>query len=239
MQISMKTLRHGLLGLTALFSVVATQAQTVDEVVNKHIDAIGGKDNWKKVTSTKMEGSLSVQGTDVTVTITKLHNKGMRQDIAVMGMTGYIIITPAEGTTFMPFQGQTEAVKMSADDLKQAQDQIDAQGALIDYKEKGHTVELAGKETIDGVECYKLNVVLKGGKKETLYIDAKTYYEVRMVASAKVNGQDVEQTIGFSNFQKLPEGIVVPMTITQQFGEVTVTKMEINKAVDESIFKAQ
>ena len=238
MQIRMKTLRHGLLGLTALLSVVATQAQTVDEVVNKHIDAIGGKDNWKKVTSTKMEGSLSVQGTDVSVTITKLHNKGMRQDIAVMGMTGYIIVTPTAGTTFMPFQGQTEPVKMSEEDLKQAQDQVDAQGALIDYKEKGHTVELAGKETVDGVECYKLNVVLKGGKKETLFIDAKTYYQVRLVASAKVNGQDVEQTISFSNFQKLPEGVVFPMTITQQFGEVTVTKMEINKVVDESIFKA-
>jgi hypothetical protein len=235
----MRTVRHGLLALATAFSIATSQAQTADDVVNKHVDAIGGKDAWKKVTSTKMEGSLNVQGTDVSVTITKLHNKGMRQDIAVMGMTGYIIITPTEGTTYMPFQGQTEQVKMSADDLKQAQDQLDAQGPLIDYKEKGHSVELAGKETLDGVECFKLTVTLKNGKKETRYIDTKNYYQVRSISTAKVNGQEVEQTVSFSNFQKLPEGIVVPMTITQQFGDVTVNKMEVNKAVDESIFKAQ
>jgi hypothetical protein len=47
----------------------------------------------------------------------------------------------------------------------------------------------------------------------------------------------MDQTISFSNFKKLPEGITVPMTITQQFGDITVTKMEVNKPVDESIFK--
>jgi hypothetical protein len=69
----MRTVRHGLLALAAAFSIATTQAQTADEVVNKHIDAIGGKDAWKKVTSTKMEGSLNVQGTDVAITITKVH----------------------------------------------------------------------------------------------------------------------------------------------------------------------
>jgi hypothetical protein len=109
----------------------------------------------------------------------------------------------------------------------------------LDYKEKGHTVELAGKETIDGVECYKLNVTLKGGRKQTLFIDTQKYNVVRIISTAKVNGQEVEQTVSFSNFQKLPEGIVVPMTITQQFGDVTVNKMEVNKVTDEGIFKAQ
>jgi len=43
------------------------------------------------------------------------------------------------------------------------------------------------------------------------------------------NGQEVEQTTSFSNFQKQPEGIFVPMTITQQYGDVTISKVEINK----------
>jgi hypothetical protein len=58
------------------------------------------------------------------------------------------------------------------------------------------------------------------------------------VSTQHANGQEVEQTVSFSNFQKLPEGIVVAMTITQQFGDITITKVEVNKPVDESIFKA-
>jgi hypothetical protein len=233
----MSAIKLLLAGCIAIASFTATKAQTADEIVKKYIDAIGGADNWKKVTSIRTEGSFNVQGNDVSVTITKLNGKGMRQDIAVGGMAGYIIVTPTAGTTFLPFQGQTDPQPMPADALKDAQDALDAQGVLLDYKTKGHTVELAGKETIDGAECYKLKVTLASGKVLTDYINTKTNYLVRYSAKNHSNGQEVEQTVSFSNFQKQPEGIFVPMTITQQYGDVTISKVEINKPVDESIFK--
>jgi hypothetical protein len=233
----MRTFKLLLAGWMALSAVTATTAQTADEIVKKHVDAIGGADNWKKINSTRVEGSFNVQGNDVSITITRLQGKGMRQDISVAGMSGYVIITPTAGTTYLPFQGQSEAQPMPADALKEGQYQLDVQGVLVDYKTKGHTVELLGKETIDGAECNKLKVTLAGGKVFTYYIDTKNNYLVRSVTTQHVNGQEMEQTVSFGNFQKLPEGITVPMTITQQFGEVILSKMEINKAVDESIFK--
>jgi hypothetical protein len=233
----MRTIKLLLAGWMAVSSMTAAKAQTADEIVKKHIDAIGGADNWKKITSTKLEGSFNVQGNDVSITITKLQSKGMRQDITVAGMSGYVIVTPTAGTTYMPFQGQTEPQPMPADAVKDGQYNLDVQGVLVDYKAKGHTVELLGKETIDGKECYKLKLTLAGGKTFTDYIDTKDYYLVRAISKQHANGQEVEQTISFSNFKKLPEGITVPMTITQQFGDVIITKMEVNKPVDESIFK--
>jgi hypothetical protein len=233
----MRTFKLLLAGLMAMSVVTAATAQTADEIVQKHVDAIGGADNWKKITSSRMEGSFNVQGNDVSVTITKLQGKGLRQDISVAGMTGYVIITPTAGTTYLPFQGQSDAQPMPADVLKESQYQLDLQGVLVDYKAKGHTVELLGKETIDGAECNKLKVTLADGKVFTYYIDTKNNYLVRSITKQHVNGQEMDQTISFSNFKKLPEGITVPMTITQQFGDITVTKMEVNKPVDESIFK--
>lgn len=233
----MRTIQLLLAGGMALFAATAAHAQTADEIVQKHIDAIGGADNWKKVNSTRAEASLNVQGNDVSITIVKLNNKGMRQDISVGGMSGYVILTPTAGTTFMPFQGMTEPQTMPADAVKDGQSQLDVQGVLVDYKAKGHTVELQGKETVGGAECYKLKVTLAGGKVYTYDIDTKSYYLVRAITKANVNGQEMEQTVSFSNFQKLPEGITVPMTITQQFGDVNIVKMEINKPVDEGIFK--
>ena len=71
-----------------LATTFIAKAQTADEIIAKHIEAIGGAENWKKVNSIKMEGTMQVQGAEVAVTQTVLHGKGSRQDISVMGMNG-------------------------------------------------------------------------------------------------------------------------------------------------------
>ena len=40
------------------------QGQTVDEVLNKHVEALGGKENLSKIKNIVMEGSLNYQGAD-------------------------------------------------------------------------------------------------------------------------------------------------------------------------------
>ena len=226
-----------LLSLLVLASAFTVKAQTADEVIAKHIAAIGGVDNWKKVNSMKMEGILQVQGAEVNVTVTILHGKGMRQDISVMGMTGYEIVTPTEGWDFMPFQAQTEPEAKTPEELAESQDQLDAQGELIDYASKGHKVELIGKEDVEGTECFKLKVTKKGGSVSTLFIDPKTFYIIQAKSVQKANGQEMEVTTSFSNYEKLPEGIVVAKSMTLPFGEMNMTKVSVNIPVEESFFK--
>ncbi len=226
-----------LLSLLVLASAFTVKAQTADEVIAKHIDAIGGAENWKKVNSMKMEGILQVQGAEVNVVVTILHGKGMRQDISVMGMTGYEIVTPTEGWDFMPFQGQTEPEAKTAEELTEAQDNLDAQGELIDYAAKGHKVELIGKEDVEGTECFKLKVTKKGGSVSTLFFDPKTFYIVQSKSTQKANGQEMEVTTSFSNYEKLAEGIVVAKSMTLPFGEMNMTKVIVNSPVEESFFK--
>ncbi len=222
-----------------LFLAVAATAmsQTAEEIINKHIEAIGGADAWKKVNSIKMEGTMQVQGAEIAVTQTVLHGRGSRQDISIAGMTGFSIVTPAKGWNFMPFQGQATPEAMTAEDLAESQEQLDAQGNLIDYVAKGHIVEYLGKDEVDGTGCYKLKVNKKGGSPETMYIDTKTNYLLRSVTLRKADGKEAEVTTNFSNYEKLPEGIVIPKSITLPFGEMIVTKVTINGTVDEAIFK--
>lgn len=226
-----------LLSLLVLASAFTVKAQTADEVIAKHITAIGGAENWKKVNSMKMEGILQVQGAEVNVVVTVLHGKGMRQDISVMGMTGYEIVTTTEGWDFMPFQGQTEPEAKTAEELAEAQDNLDAQGELIDYAAKGHKVELIGKEDVEGTECFKLKVTKKGGSVSTLFFDPKTFYIVQSKSTQKANGQEMEVVTSFSNYEKLPEGIVVAKSMTLPFGEMNMSKITVNGPVEESFFK--
>jgi outer membrane lipoprotein-sorting protein len=220
-----------------LATAFIAKAQTADEIIAKHIVAIGGADNWKKVNSLTMEGTLIVQGTTVTMTQTILHQKGNRQDISVMGMKGFMIIAPTSGWNFMPFNGQAAPEPMTAEEVAENQSELDVQGVLIDYAAKGHTVEYIGKDDVEGTDCFKLKINLKSGKADTYFFDAKSYLLIRTIAKQKSNGQEVEVTTNFSNYEKQPEGIMVAKSIGLPFGELNITKVTINAAVDESIFK--
>ncbi len=228
--------------VAAVFATASVKAQTADEVINKHIEAIGGLANWKKVTSVVQTGSMTVQGMNIDLTITTLSGKGSRQDIVAMGMTNYMIVTPTEGWRFFPIQGQQAPEAMTADDVKESQDMLDPSGTLVDYKAKGHSVEFLGKEDVDGTECLKIKLTQKGGKVETYFIDPSTYFIVKTVSTIKANGQEAEVFTTYSNYQKTPEGLMMPMSMSIPLGpgfnaDLTVAKVEINKAVDESIFK--
>lgn len=223
--------------LLAIATVGFTYAQTAEEIVNKHIEAIGGAEAWKKVNSMVTTGTLKIQSAEIAIVQTILHNKGSRLDISAMGMNGFQIVTPTAGWNFMPFQGQKAPEPITADDLKESQDDLDVQGSLVDYKAKGHSIEYVGTEDIEGVEALKLKATLKSGKVQTLYFDPKTYYLIKVTSKRKANGKEIDATTNLSNYQKLPEGIVVPWSVTQGFGEITFTKVDINKTIDENIFK--
>ena len=123
--------------ITALFSIFALTSfsQTLDEIVKKHIDAIGGLENWKKLKSIKMECLIKANGAEVKMVMSQIDKKAMRQDISVMGMNGYQIVTNTEGWSFMPFQGQTKPEAMTADDIKNSQDDLNILDEFITYKE--------------------------------------------------------------------------------------------------------
>jgi len=223
--------------LNAQTGDAASKTPTAEEIITKHIDAVGGIDAWRKITSIRMEGSLMVQGAEVSVVGTVLHQIGSRQDITFGGMKGFRILNNTAGWNFMPFQGQTEPEPLTEEEIKERQSDLDAQDELVDYKEKGTTVELAGKDDVDGTECFKLLLTYKSGAAKTLFIDPISYHIIRQVAKAKANGQEFEDVTNFSNYQKLPEGIWVPMSVGMSIGELNLTKVEVNVPVDEAIFK--
>lgn len=217
---------------------LSVTAQTVDEIISKHIEAIGGKEKLMELKTVVSEGSFSFQGLDIPVTIYQTHNAGTRVEISVAGMTGYIINTMTEGWTFMPFQGMVSPEAMAADLIKEATDQLDLQGPLLNYAEKGHKVEYLGKEDFEGTECFKLKAMLKGGSELTMFIDPSNYYIIKQVVKSKAAGQEAEQVQTFSNFQKTPEGVVFAFDQTGFGpGEISFTKIEINKPIDETKYK--
>lgn len=236
----MRKIKTCLLTLTALFAFVMAKAQTADEIINKHIDAMGGKEKYAQVTSVYMESATEVMGNEMATKTTILNGKGFRNESDFNGQKVVQVVTDKGGWAINPFGGATEPTPMPADQYKAGQDQIFIGGPLFNYSARGGKAELQGKEKVGSVEAYKLKFTNKDNGETTFFIDPATYYVIEAVKKGNAMGQEVTVTSTFSDYKKTDFGIVVPYTTNIDLGQfalkVNVKKVEVNKPVDPSIF---
>jgi hypothetical protein len=233
----MEKLTLGLLAIAAVISIQSIKAQTIDEVIDKYEIALGGKEKLLTLQSVKMTGSVNVQGFEVGVTVTTVNGVGTRNDISVPGMgEGFQVVNPKKGWDFMPFRGQTSPEEVSDEQLKASQGLLDLQGLLVNYKDKGSQVELLGKENVSGAECYKLKLTNKIGKVYTLFIDAKTFYQVKWIYKSYSSNGEVDTEISYGDYKKTADGFVFPFLQTIESGSIVFKTIETNQPVDEKIF---
>lgn len=226
-----------LLPLMLLFSAAVSQAQTADEIIDKHLAAIGGKEAWRKVNSIVMTGTMNVMGRDVEIKISQANKLGARTDVNVAGMSNYELYTPNHGFRYYPVQGQTKPEPMTPEELKENIDDLDVQGNLLDYKQKGHTVEYLGMEDVEGTECFKLKVISKNGNETVVFIDPANHYIIRTLSKRKAMGQEMELKVDISDYRDV-NGLKVPFSVTQPFGTVVFSSIKINEPIDEKLFAA-
>lgn len=233
----MKKLQIGLFTVAAMMSIQSVKAQTADEVIDKYVTALGGKEKILSLKSVKKVGSLNVQGMDVGLTVTRVQGVGSRNDISVPGMgEGFQVVNPIKGWDFMPFMGQASPEEVSVDKLKSSFSLLDIQGSLVNYKEKGSQVEMSGKEKVENAECYKLKLTDKQGVISTLFIDSKSNYLIKSIITAKSSNGDINTELSFGDFKKTDEGYIFPFSEVMEKGTIIFTSIETNKPVDEKIF---
>ncbi|MGE5107621.1 MAG: hypothetical protein ACM3H8_08755 [Sphingobacteriales bacterium] len=220
------------------------KSQTADEVINKHIEALGGKEKLNSIKTLHMEGVIIGQGgNEITINVWKEHNKLYRREINFGMGTGIQLITDKGGWNT---DRQGAFNPMAADLYHRQAYQMDCAGSLVDYAAKGHKAELLGKETINGKEFYKIQLSLSGGHEQTYFIDASTYYIDHITFKAgKMGGPganpDAEITINYSNYTKTADGYIFPFTTTTSGGfggSLNYETIEVNKPIDEKLYKA-
>ena len=229
------------LGLAAFVALPAA-AQTADDVIARNNDAKGGLAKQKAVQSARLTGRATVgPGIEAPIVIEMRRPKSLRIDIAVQGMTITQAYDGAVGWMLNPLSGRTEPETVPPEALRVMEEQADMDGPLIDYKSKGHTVELLGKEKVEGTDCYKLKVTLKSGDVRTIFIDTESNLEVKVEGRTMIRGTEQVSDTLLGDWKDVG-GILMAHSIDNgQPGapmrqKITIDKIELNVPLEDARF---
>lgn len=230
------------LGLLFTGPLLAADA-TLDEVIDGYIETSGGRDAIDAVKTAKADGIMVLPGgLEAPFTIEfQPPEKRMRLDFEFQGMTAVNAFDGESGWAIQPFLGKTTAEPMAEDQLKQAQDQADFFGPLIDYADKGHSPELIGKTDVEGTEAYHIKLTKANGDVENWYLDTEYNLPFRVEAKADIQGQQIETNTIYGDYKEVGE-LVFPHAITVEFGAagqqtIVINNMDLNVDLDESRFR--
>jgi hypothetical protein len=212
----------------------APAAMTAEQLVAKNIEARGGAERLRAVTSVHTVGKQRMGGGGGSEAKTESWAIPMgkyRSELSIQGMTAVQSWDGEQAWRISPFGGRKDPQKLSADDAKGLIDAADVTGPLFDYAAKGSTIELLGTEDIDGTDAHKLRVDQKNGDWIAVYLDPDSFLEIRMVYHRMVRGQDAVSTVDLGEYEKV-EGIYFPFEV----GRNQIEKLEINVPVDPQSF---
>ena len=229
------------LGLAVMVAMPAA-AQTADDIIAKNNDAKGGLARQKALKSVRMTGRMTVgPGIEAPIVLELKRPKSMRIDIAIQGMTITQAYDGTVGWMLNPLSGRTDPEPLPSEAMKSVEEQADMDGPLIDYKAKGNTVELLGKEKAEGTECYKLKVTLKNGDVRTFFIDAESSLEVKIETRTMVRGTEQLGDIIYGDWKEVG-GILMAHSVdagqpgAQMRQKMTIDKIELDVPIDNARF---
>jgi len=238
------TMRKGFILMSAVLLLASmSPAQTVDEIIAKNLAAKGGLAKIKAVQSITITGTMDNGGLQLTVVqIWKRPNK-LRTELSLPGFTAVQAYDGQTGWQVNPMYGESGPASLIGSHLKEIQEEADIDGPLVDYKLKGHKVELIGNETIDATDTYHLRITLKDGSVSDVYLDAGSFLEIKERRKSIHPGPERTRETIFGDYKQV-QGMVLPFSIdAHDLGfdgpgrKMLVEKVEFDVPIDDAQFK--
>jgi outer membrane lipoprotein-sorting protein len=244
----MKKLPKIILSLVLTLMIGIASAQTADEIVDRYLTVLGGKEKLTALKSISLTAKGKQGGMEFPmVSLQKAPNLA-KQTINFQGKD--ITVSCFDGketwaTNFMTMKAE----KGEAEDSQNKANDLDFPDSFLDYKIKGYTISLEGEETVEGAACHKIKLTKKpvkiDGKEEensTFYFFDKENGAAIMQRETIKKGQGKGMTTEtfLSDYQEI-DGLFFPFTISQKANgqlqfSMTVEKIVLNPVIDNKEF---
>lgn len=220
-----------LLLIPAFTGVPSGQALTADQIVEKHLAALGGRAALGKITSRRASGVVSVATPMGPLNgpmemIAKAPNK-MRADIRIdltsVGGPGEMVITEMfDGTTGWSLNSLTGDTPMAGDQLAGALNSF-FPSPLLKYKELGMTPTLDGTQQINGKPAHIVLFTPKAGPAERMFFDAESFLIVRTSSTLTLPQVGMVEQVSDPSDYRVVDGVKVAFKLAQSAGEQSIT----------------
>ena len=224
------------------------RAQTADEIIEKHLAAIGGREALTKLSSRAITGAmtLATPAGDVSGTVdvfAKAPNKSrtvVKMDLSAFG-AGELTVDQrfdgAVGYVIDTMNGNRDITGPQLETMRQSTFPT----PLLQYKETGSKAELLGKEKIGDRDVNVVKLTPPTGFPSKQYFDAQDSMLLKIATTVNVPqlGQDVEQTVEFSDY-RVVDGVKIAYVLKAsnplQSYSITIKTVEHNKDIDDKSF---
>jgi outer membrane lipoprotein-sorting protein len=234
-------MKRFILALSGLLVISMLNAQTLEEIVKKYT-AANKLDNLSAFKTIKITAKMSMSGNGMNMDMDmEMWMKNPNKIKTVASFSGQQMIAAFDGVKGYSINPMTggEPVEMTADQIKQTQDNNMFQNKMLDYFKKGQ-LHLEGDENVDNKPAFKIKADLEGGNTMYMFIDKSTYFQVKTTATVNQNGQVMTVDVFPSDYKEM-NGIILPgkTTTSAQGMDIIMTfdKVEVNIPMDDSIFK--
>jgi hypothetical protein len=242
----LRTIQRAFVSLPLLLLLPAAAQDTpltVEQIVQKHIDALGGSARIQAIQTVTITGGATLMGGQMgaPVLIRIKRPASMRMDMHIQERTFVESFDGTMGWMLNSMSGSNAPQKLSTEDANALGDADFIGGSLVDYKGRGSFVELAGRETIEGAPAYKLKVTKKSGLVEYVFLNANTFFPIKTTGTRKQLGQELEYESMPSNYKEV-NGVMIPFTLRQKMNgkeamELNITEIDVNKPIDDAVFR--
>ena len=225
-------------GVTLAGRAAPQQSQpSIDEIVTKHLDAMGGLERLKDIQTMKKVAKVTMQGRQTTTTMYFKRPNMSRQEVQVDGQT---VINAFDGTTpwiINPLTGFNRPVTVSGAHAASIREDSSFDGPLVDYKSRGMLIDYVGREPLGEGQAHHLRVTSASRQVRHLYLDATTYLEVKL--AAEVQGSKLEQ---LSSDYRDVEGVKVAHHLKTVVNgavqsEMQLESVEFNLPIESALFR--
>jgi hypothetical protein len=209
-------MRRALIVLISLGSFCGLcQSQTADELVAKNIQARGGLEKIHAIQNIRMTGRfVGMRGRTASVGQENVRPNLVRETFSMQGMTQVQAYDGTTGWEVQPFRGRKDPLLMGEDSVRNVLLDADLDGPLVDYKQKGSTVEYLGHDLVDGDDALRLKVTLKNGDIIYDYLDPDTFMEIRQEIQQFIRGSVRERVVSLGSYKPVA-GVMFSFSIAQ------------------------
>jgi hypothetical protein len=185
---------------------------TVQEIVERNVRARGGLDAWRTIRSMSMGGEMDAgHGMKLPYTLDLQRQHRSRLELHFQGKTAVQVFDGKQGWKVRPYLGVRKIEDYTANELRSAAAEAELDGMLIDYQAKGYSLELSGRDQVQGRDAYKIKVTMPGNIVRYLWLDLQTFLEMKIDGTRRMDGRDRAMETFIRDY-RLESGLLMPHT---------------------------